>query len=339
MKTAALVSLVLAATHGVRAELPEPAGDARIVPFSFQTDNGWMYDGRIEIPTKQTPRPWAVMLIGGGMGTTIDWLLDGIMTLDGKPTRDADTISSALLDRGLIVVRWEAIRRDDPRRAEDSLMIDVGPFMQTVEQGHKALQAFRGRHLVPRDHLFIVGHSLGAYRAAMLVAKNKKLPGVVMLAGARLIPSNLDAARDIIAKAKTGSPSRKRGGNRHERIIAELAAQRALWEKPVAGGQTKHGTPWPADVLLSNKTPTLLIVGSLDERWLVESYLFTDYMRRHEHPNYTWRVYEQLGHQLAVRKLGDVHHKGHGVISTSRSGPIDKAVVRELADWIDQRAK
>jgi len=99
---------------------PVAAGDAGVVatvPISFQTDNGWWYDGRIELPAQERRRDWAVMLVVGGRATDIDWTVPGILTLDGKPTRDADTLSRALLDRGFVVMRWQAIHRDDPKHA------------------------------------------------------------------------------------------------------------------------------------------------------------------------------------------------------------------------------
>ena len=115
-------------------------------------------------------------------------------------------------------------------------------------------------------------------------------------------------------------------------------SRRNEWERPVAGAKTRRGTAWVADVLLTNRTPALLLVGSLDERWLLESYLFTDYMRRHRHPDYEWVVFEDLGHQLGPEEPGEVRHETHGTIANSRTGPIGDAVVTRLANWIDQRA-
>lgn len=335
--------LVLATTRGARGDGQAEQNDVQILSIDFETDNGWHYDGRIEVPPKETRRAWAVMLLGGGMGTAIDWRVPGMMTLDGTPTRDADTITQALLDRGFVVMRWQAIRRGDPKFSEDGLMMDVASFEQTVEQAHKALAAFRAKNVVPNDRIFLIGHSLGAFRAAMLIAANKDVPGVVLLAGAKLVPSKLGIVRDIVAKttADFDHQNLERHGAhaRHEYITEALGQHREEWEKPVVHGQTKYHTPWPAHVIMSSHTPTLLIVGALDKRWVVESYLFTDYMRSHRHPDYGWHVYENLGHGLGPETPGDVRHEKYGIIAESRTGPIDKTVVQELVDWIDRRAK
>src|SRR5262245_39272245 len=112
--------LVLAITAPVRAQAPQPTGlGAENVPIEFTTENGWTYDGRIELPPAARRNGYAVMMLSGGMGSPIDWAVPGVMTVDGQPTRDGDTIARALLDAGFIVMRWDAIRRGDSRHAAD----------------------------------------------------------------------------------------------------------------------------------------------------------------------------------------------------------------------------
>ena len=77
----------------------------------------------------------------------------------------------------------------------------------------------------------------------------------------------------------------------------------------------------------------------LDERWLVESYLFTTHMREHKHPDYTWKVFDQLGHNLGPEKVGAVTYKDQGEIAGSRTGSMDPQVVKEIVQWIAKRAK
>ncbi|MCB9849629.1 MAG: hypothetical protein H6817_02875 [Phycisphaerales bacterium] len=327
-----VVALVMHASACVAAQ------DA--LPISFQLDNGWVYDGRIELPDAAVRRPWAVMLLGGGLGTAIDWHAPGIMTIDGKETRDGDTIADAFRDRGFVVMRWHAIRRDDPLYAKDQFMMDVPTPAQTVEQARKAMVEFRKAKVVPDDHIFLLGHSLGAARAAALVDEHKDCPGVVMLAGASLIPSKLDVARKLLADADNADFDgiELTADERQAYRLRVLRDHRDAWSVPIEG-TTRLGSPWPVDVLLRQRTPTLLMVGELDERWLTESYLVTDYLRRGKHPDYTWKVWAGIGHQLGPEQPGDVTYGDYGVIAKSRSGPIDADVVRTAVDWIDQHAK
>lgn len=352
--------LVSSLTYALIAGAPPSAGlGAENIAVEFTTENGWVYDGRIELPEVARRNGYAVMMLGGGLGSPIDWAVPGVMTLDGKPTRDADTIAKALLDAGFIVMRWQAIRRGDKLHAEDPLMMETPPFPQTIEQARKAYAAFRAKQVVADERIFLLGHSLGARRAAILLEENPMTPGVVMLAGASLIPSDLEAARKIVAEAEiswtqsektggaadrpvsqgAGKPDKNNAADRFEFAAHVVDERREAWFKPFAVTKDKHGFRWPADVIAEHKTPTLLIVGGLDERWLVESYMVTSSLRREGAKDYTWKVYSGLGHQLAPEVAGPVEYKDQGVIANSRTGPIDPQVVKQIVDWLKERIK
>ncbi len=322
--------------------LPAPVADG-VLPITFTTKNGWQYDGRIELPPQQRRRDWAVMMLGGGMGGSIDWLVPGALTIDGNSTRDGDTIARALLKEGFTVMRWHSIRRGDPQNAKDPMMMDAPPPPQAVEQAKLAFEAFHTKGVVPEEHIFVLGHSLGASRACTLLAEHHKLAGVVMLAGAVLIPSDIDAAREVVRKAteNPGHAEFKALGfdTVYEWRVHRLQESRDRWTKDTAGTRDRWGHRWAAGLVVENKTPTLLVVGALDERWLMESYLFTIYLREHKHPDYTWKVYEQIGHNLAPEVAGAVMYKDQGEIASSRVGPIDPQVVKDVVEWLAKRAK
>ena len=350
MRSRFLVAIsTLATSVGLQGEaacdqirLPAPVADD-VLPITFTTKNGWQYDGRIELPPVERRRDWAVMMLGGGLGGSIDWLVPGELTLDGNPTRDGDTIARALLGEGFIVMRWHSIRRGDPLNAKDPLMMDAPPPPQAVEQAELAFEAFRSKGIVHEEHIFMLGHSLGASRACTLLEEHRKLAGVVMLAGAALIPSDLDAARDVVrqASANPGNDGFKTLGfdNVHDWRVHRLQEIQDRWINDTAGTRNRWGHRWAADLVVENKTPTLLVVGALDERWLMESYLFTIYLREHKHPDYTWKVYERFGHNLAPEVAEAVTYKDQGKIASSRVGPIDPQVVKDVVEWIAKRAK
>ena len=311
------------------------------ISIAFTTDNGWKYDGRIELPASGNRNGWGVMLLGGGLGTSIDWFLPGELAIDGRPTRDADTIANALLDAGFVVARWQAIRRDDPKHAEDPLMIDSPPVRQTIEQALKALAAFQEKNLVPVHRTFLLGHSLGAWRASVLLEENPTIPGVVMLAGARLILSDLDEVRKIAQQAEGTFATKGKtvGNDRHEWVLRQLDRAADRWQKPVTNAKGKYGHRIAVDVIASLKTPTLLIVGELDERWRLESYLVTHHLRAAKHPDYTWRIIDGIGHNLGPEVPGPVEYRDMGVVAHFRSGPISPRVVNDVVTWLRHRAR
>lgn len=343
---------------------------------SFVSSEGWVYDGLIEMPAEDRRRPWAVMLLGGALGTDIDWRLPAILTIDGKDTRDAATISKALLAEGFMVMRWRAIRRGDPRFAEDPLMIDTPQLAQTFDHARRALAAFRAHKVVPADHIFLLGHSLGARRAGLLLEENPKLPGVAMMAGAHLLPSDLEAAKAVVAKSGSDFKNADTNGDGglsyeefnqtgkkpgaafaasaefvdldldrdkrldvHELAIHALDVQSDKWMKKKAGPRDQLGHKWAAEVIAENRTPTLMVVGTLDRRWLVEQYLMTVLQRRGKHPDFEFEIYEKIGHQLAPEVAGEITHEKYGVIAHGRAGPIDGRVVRRMVDWFKARSK
>lgn len=62
-------------------------------------------------------------------------------------------------------------------------------------------------------------------------------------------------------------------------------------------------------------------------------------MREHKHPDYTWKVFDHLGHNLASEQAGEVEYGDQGKIADSRTGPIDPRVVEEIVQWVAKRAK
>ncbi len=213
-------------------------------------------------------------------------------------------------------------------------------------------------------------------RAGTLLAENPKLPGVVMMAGAHLLPSDVEAAKGIVRRARDdfrkvdadndgywGSGEFKRARKDviagaagsanfdrvdwnadgkidiHELTIAALDAQSSKWRKKDAGPRDDYGHKWTAEVIAEHRTPTLLVVGVLDERWLVELYLMVLHQRRIRHADIEFEIYEGIGHQLAREVSGDVTHEKHGVIAHGRAAPIEQKVVRRMVDWIKARAR
>ncbi|MCZ6655370.1 MAG: hypothetical protein O7D91_20375, partial [Planctomycetota bacterium] len=189
-------------------------------------------------------------------------------------------------------------------------------------------------------------------------------------AGAHLLPLNVQAGKQIIREAadefqradkdrdgllsadefervKQGVPAGFRAAdsdrdgriNIHELTIHSLKVQPEKWRQKDAGPRDKYGHKWTADVIAERKTPTLMVVGSLDERWLVDLYLTALRLDQARHPDFEFEVYENLGHQLGKEVAGDVTHPKHGVIAKGRAGPIEPQVVRRMVDWIKARAE
>jgi hypothetical protein len=120
--------------------------------------------------------------------------------------------------------------------------------------------------------------------------------------------------------------------------VQSVVRKAAEWQD-VTAGPDRHGHRWAVDVFLEKKTPALLIVGELDERWLIDAYLLAARMHMAGRRDFALSVYPNLGHQLGPELAGEVIHPQHGVIAHSRTGPIDPQVVTEIIEWLQAHTK
>lgn len=197
----AVIRVALFAAWAAFTPTPLLAGDApasvqpATEPFEFTAPDGLRFDARIERASGAEPNSWSVMLIGGGSITDIDWTIQprvndgGTMrefTLDGTPTKDAESIARELRSRGYTVLRWSSIHKDDPSHAADPAQADYQQFDATADHTRAAFRAFEQRAGFERGKVILVGHSLGAARAAAVIRDENGIAGLVSIAGAEL---------------------------------------------------------------------------------------------------------------------------------------------------------
>lgn len=182
--------IISACLTSLSAQSTIPSSEIETIPIEFMDSKKRIFDGLIEVPPEASRNGYAVMMLGGGLVSGLDWEVPPILSISGNWIRDGKTISTALLNRGFIVMRWRSIYRGDPKFAKDPLMADSPRFEETVAHARLALARFRKQKTVPADNIFLLGHSLGARRATILLAENPKLPGLVFLAGASLVSTD-----------------------------------------------------------------------------------------------------------------------------------------------------
>src|SRR5690242_5278792 len=103
------------------------AGEVTTRDWWMQDESGRSYAARLRVPADaeraQVGRA-AVLLLGGGSVFDLNWTvppsyeIDGKVTkvtIDGKETRDAETLAAALAQAGFVVMQWSSIHRDDEK--------------------------------------------------------------------------------------------------------------------------------------------------------------------------------------------------------------------------------
>lgn len=192
-----ILAVAVPAAPGLAAE--------RTRDFSFQTEEGYVFEARAHVPAR--PNGYGVLLIGGGIGNNLNWTLPGSMrlgdrveqmTISGQALAVAPMIAERLVEEGFVVGHWSTIRRGDPKADRWPYEATLYPLETMVEHARAALEAFRGLELFERDQVFLVGHSLGAQRATIIAAEDKGVAGVVLMGAAQFARTGPgDAGRNL----------------------------------------------------------------------------------------------------------------------------------------------
>ncbi len=265
----------------------------------------------------------AVFLYHGGYLSDPHWTVPGSytqndevihITIDGQPTKDADTIAQALVNTGYAVVRYGSIHTDpDP----DALPRPIS-FPQTVELASlvwdKALEELD----ITPDHCITLGHSLGAARA-IITAPNAA--GHIILAGAYITPT-MHSPHKLVRDAPQSSADYDQSGSTEP---FESAAYHAINNNQTrthpSFTNNNHSYDWPSDILIENQTPTLALWGSLDATSYHAPVLAHLYNEANLESKLTTHYFHTLGHNLSAEENG-------------RIDKIDPAVIDSITDWL-----
>jgi len=132
---------------------PAPADPVKSRDFSFTgPDSDRVYDARLLTPRPGERNGVSVLFIAGGAVTDLHWTVPGgfehegereQFTIDGRATRDADTIGAALAEAGFVVMQWSSVRRGDPLRAQNAAMAQPVPYGESVTLAARAMEVLR----------------------------------------------------------------------------------------------------------------------------------------------------------------------------------------------------
>ncbi len=307
------------------------------------------FEARIDRPDDSNG--FAVMLIGGGSVTDMDWFVPASydnngksvpVTMSGKPTRDAKTIGDALVDAGFTVMRFSSVHADDELANETPGMAMGIPFPYSVELTRSARDAFRARAPESLDRLILVGHSLGAPRATAVA--DDGVVGLVCLAGAYVSRTDASVLSSSAEAAKAIEPydSDDDGvlaGAEIEQAEADEELHSAIidhdndgvihaWEVAASwrldgrspdsdSAKFREGIPWFSDVVRDRRIPALMIFGGLDTISIHGPWL-ESHAKTHE-LDITVEYFPELGHNLSEER--------EDLIDSIDPGVVDQIVV------------
>ena len=128
-------------------------------------------------------------MIGGGYGNDLDWSVPGkiktrtgerALTISGKSHADAPVIAKMLTESGFVVMHYSTIPVCKQNPLRDSKALEAFDQARLFELSKTALQKLREKEGVANDKIVLLGHSLGAVRAANLAASNQGIAGMIL---------------------------------------------------------------------------------------------------------------------------------------------------------------
>ncbi|MCO6455295.1 MAG: alpha/beta hydrolase [Pirellulaceae bacterium] len=360
----------------VAQESTRTAASLATTQVTFSTDDGLVFDAEVVSPAERERNGYGVLMIGGGVGNDLHWSTPGAigegqerrpLTLTGQTHADAPAIARSLAQRGFTVMHWSTLHQQDPKRRLWPSQATPHSPRELLRFSAAALAAFRERNRFPPRHVLLLGHSLGAVRAANLAADDNGICALILLAPAQFTRTGPDDAgrnqnrRESAEFLKLADQNQDRRcseaefstwlkqqpGSQHplarqsfERLDFHSDGLLVDWE--ISAGIARHRRagrilqkPAATDAfgmrwtedILSRKPIPTLVI-----------YGTLDNAQSHHAPVIADLIESQRLRQIDLKIIPDVGHQ-LGPEDGGQVGPISLAVCDILADWARSRVK
>lgn len=291
--------------------------------------------GTLTLPNGNGPFPGLIIVHGSGAGDR-DLTMGTAPPLSLiKPYRD---LAWGLAQRGIAVLRY------DKRSKVQPLWFFGKPFTvydETIDDAVSALGLLRQQREVRIDRTYMIGHSLGGMVAPRIALADRKLAGVILMAGATRarIADQVERQMAYIETTLKGADSLALAAQRAQ-LAPLLARVRSVKPEDSSKAEPLLGAPAkyyldlaqydPAEVMRSYPGPILALQGLRDYQVTPEQlddWLATLGPRQ----NLTVRRYDKLNHLFLP---------GEGPPSPAdykTPGHVDPRVIADIAEWIARR--
>jgi dienelactone hydrolase len=295
---------------------PPPGAPYSAEEVKVRTPAGLTLAGTLTLPSSRRARVPAVVLITGSGPEDRDEA-SAMLPGEYRPFRE---IADTLARRGIAVLRL------DDRGVGGS---DAGPEAATsadfAEDVRAALAWLRTRPEIDPARLGLVGHSEGGIIAPMVAAGDRRLRGIVLIAG------TASRGRDIVAAqirtlfaGDTTLPAAGRDS------LLTLALRQADSAAAVPGWLHWFATYDPLPTARRVRVPTLVLQGETDRQVPArEAAALAAAMRGAGNRSVTLRTFPRMNHLMLDDPNGDV--RGYGALTNLH---VRRDLLGVLADWL-----
>jgi hypothetical protein len=285
----------------------------------------WPLAGTLTVPTGAGPFPCVVLVQGSGPHDRDETLGPN------KPFRD--------LAWGLATQGVASLRYDKRTHAHGMKMLDAGKITlddEVTDDVLAAVKALRSRTDIDPKRVFVVGHSLGAFVAPRVGARDPSVAGLVLLAGNSRPLEDLVIEQFTYIYSLDGGPTDKQ-----KEELAELKKKVAKVKGKLADDAPAKELPLGLPAMYWNSLkaydqtaaaaklsmPILVLQGERDYQVTMED--FAGWKKALAgRKNATLKSYPALNHLF-------MEGKGKGTPAEyGRAGHVSKEVIDDIAAWV-----
>jgi len=318
----------LAAAHPAAAQLP-----AGLVERAITVPGPVPLPGTLTLPAGPGPFPGLIIVHGSGAGDR-DLTMGPLPPLSEiKPYRD---LAWGLARLGVAVLRYDKRPRVAPMWFANK---PFTVFDESVDDAVSALALLRQQPEVQAARTFMIGHSLGGMVAPRIAQADRKLAGIILMAGATRVRLVEQVERQLAYIQSVSGPDSLAVQAQRKQLQPLLDRIRALSPADSANTQILLGAPAryyldlaqydPARAMRELSQPLLVLQGLRD--YQVPPDQLDDWLSvLGSRPDLTVKRYEGLNH-LFLRGEGPPSPADY-----SRPGQVEPKVIADIAEWISK---
>ncbi|HBY56451.1 MAG TPA: hypothetical protein DEG96_01080 [Candidatus Atribacteria bacterium] len=284
---------------------------------------GWELPGLLSLPQREGPFPGVVLIHGSGPNDRDETIGPN------KPFKD---LAWGLASEGIVVLRY------DKRTKVYASQIDPKNFTvqgEVIEDALLALDFLRQQEKVDPEKVFLLGHSLGGQLVPNIANQDKKVAGVIVLAGPTRPLHHLIPAQMKYIFSLDGEINPEEAKKLEEiKNGVQLIDERKLKEDEVATGLGGYAGYWydlqerdPVSEALKLSCPLFILQGGRDYQVTLEDFQGWQQGLASQ-TQVTFQLYPQLNH-LFIAGEGKSTPEEYQI-----GGHIEAEVIKDLASWI-----